>query len=109
MRMTWGAVRPPSVRLPYSALTGVGCVSIYGSRWAGAMASDSFGALLRTSRLRAGLTQLELAARSGLTVAAIRDLEQGRSRRPQPRSVGTLIDALGATGSAAAELRARAA
>ncbi|MGC9668433.1 BTAD domain-containing putative transcriptional regulator [Planosporangium sp. 12N6] len=73
------------------------------------MTSDGFGALLRRSRLTAGLTQLELAERSGLTVAAIRDLEQGRSRRPQPRSVGILIDAVGATGPTATQLRAWAA
>ncbi|HEV3290704.1 MAG TPA: tetratricopeptide repeat protein [Streptosporangiaceae bacterium] len=36
-----------------------------------------------------------MAERSGLSVAAIRDLEQGRSRRPRPGSVDALARALG--------------
>src|SRR5689334_21459798 len=43
-----------------------------------------------------------------MSVAAVRDLEQGRSRRPHPRSVRALIDALGLTGASADELRAAA-
>lgn len=51
-------------------------------------------AMLRLHRERAGLTQQELAHRSGLSVAAIRDLEQGRSRRPRARSIRALAEAL---------------
>jgi DNA-binding SARP family transcriptional activator/DNA-binding XRE family transcriptional regulator len=53
--------------------------------------------LLRDARLLAGLTQSELADKAGVSVGAIRDLEQGRSRNPQARSVRALADALGLT------------
>ncbi|MET8372617.1 BTAD domain-containing putative transcriptional regulator [Micromonospora sp. DT68] len=65
----------------------------------------SFGLRLRHFRERSGLTQQELADRSGLSGAAIRDLEQGRSRQPRPRSVRALSVALGLSGSEAATLR----
>jgi hypothetical protein len=42
----------------------------------------NLGMALRQHRLAAGLTQEELAARSGLSVRAIRDLERGQSARP---------------------------
>lgn len=57
--------------------------------------SVSFGALLRGYRRRVGLSQRELAERAGLSVAAVRDLEQGRTRQPQPASVRALATALG--------------
>lgn len=53
------------------------------------------GHLLRDARLEAGLTQSELAGKAGVSVGAVRDLEQGRSSRPQARSVQALADALG--------------
>ncbi|HEV2450381.1 MAG TPA: tetratricopeptide repeat protein, partial [Streptosporangiaceae bacterium] len=53
-----------------------------------------FSEALRQHRLAAGLTQEELAARSGLSVRAIRDLERDRSARPYFRSVRLLADAL---------------
>jgi tetratricopeptide (TPR) repeat protein/DNA-binding XRE family transcriptional regulator len=56
---------------------------------------DSFGALLRRCRDSAGLTQEELAERSGLTSRTIRDMERGRSARPYSRSVRSLAVALG--------------
>ncbi len=56
--------------------------------------SSRFGAVLRSLRESAGLTQKELAGRAGMSVSAVRDLEQGRSRRPRPSSVRTLAGAL---------------
>ncbi|GIF53495.1 DNA-binding SARP family transcriptional activator [Asanoa ferruginea] len=54
----------------------------------------NFGSQLRLKRQDAGLTQRELATRSGLSVAVIRDLEQGRTKQPQPRSIEALAGAL---------------
>jgi len=68
------------------------------------MASPSFGDLLRSSRVSAGLTQADLAGRAGVGVAGVRDLEQGRTRRPRPRVARALISALGVTGQSAAAL-----
>jgi transcriptional regulator with XRE-family HTH domain len=53
-----------------------------------------FAGLLRQHRIRAGLTQRELAESAGVSPGAIRDLEQGRSRNPRPRSVRALAGAL---------------
>jgi len=64
----------------------------------------SFGEALRQHRMTARLTQEELAARSGLSVRAIRDLERGRSARPYPRSVRLLAAALGLTAAEQTEL-----
>lgn len=57
-------------------------------------ASQSFGEALRHYRLTAGLTQEELAAQSGLSVRAIRDLECNRSAKPYQRTVRLLASAL---------------
>jgi transcriptional regulator with XRE-family HTH domain len=54
----------------------------------------AFGARLRTCRQAAGLSQEELAARSGLSVRTIRDLERGRTRWPYQDSLHRLADAL---------------
>lgn len=61
--------------------------------------------LLRTHRLAAGLTQRELARSADLSVAAIRDLEQGRSVRPRGRSVHAIAEALGLDAAALKQLR----
>jgi DNA-binding SARP family transcriptional activator len=66
------------------------------------------GGLVRGWRVMAGLSQRELAARSGLSVTAVRDLEQGRSRRPRAGSLTALARALGLNAEQAAAL-ARAA
>jgi DNA-binding SARP family transcriptional activator len=51
--------------------------------------------LVRAYRQDAGLTQRELAAKAGLSVAALRDFEQSRRCRPRPHSLAGLADALG--------------
>jgi tetratricopeptide (TPR) repeat protein/transcriptional regulator with XRE-family HTH domain len=58
-------------------------------------ASDSFGTLLRRYRLALGLSQEEMADRSGLSVRAIANIERGRTSRPHRHSVQSLADALG--------------
>jgi transcriptional regulator with XRE-family HTH domain len=62
---------------------------------------------LRQRRVAAGLTQEDLAERSGVSVRAIADLERGRTRRPYPSSVRALVRALGLPDSAGAEIVAR--
>jgi transcriptional regulator with XRE-family HTH domain/tetratricopeptide (TPR) repeat protein len=51
--------------------------------------------LLSRHRRAAGLTQEELAAASGISARAISDMERGRVRGPQHRTVQALADALG--------------
>jgi predicted ATPase/DNA-binding XRE family transcriptional regulator len=55
---------------------------------------SSFGALLRRYREAAGLTQEELAARAGLSVRGISDLERGLRQTPRRDTVELLADAL---------------
>jgi DNA-binding SARP family transcriptional activator len=50
--------------------------------------------VLRSLRQSAELSQLALAEKSGLSVAAVRDLEQGRTSRPRARSLTQLGRAL---------------
>jgi transcriptional regulator with XRE-family HTH domain len=54
-----------------------------------------FGALVRRHRRRLGLTQDELADKSGIGVRTIRDIEAGKIARPRPVTVRMLADALG--------------
>jgi tetratricopeptide (TPR) repeat protein len=61
------------------------------------------GSWLQDRRAAAGLTQEELAERSGLSVRTIRDLESG-IRRPHPRSVRLVAGALGLPETAAGTL-----
>jgi transcriptional regulator with XRE-family HTH domain/tetratricopeptide (TPR) repeat protein len=49
---------------------------------------------LRRQRKASGLTQEELAERSGVSVRAIANLERGRTRRPYPSSLRSLVRAL---------------
>ncbi|MET8524480.1 helix-turn-helix domain-containing protein [Micromonospora sp. NPDC005172] len=56
--------------------------------------------LLRAHRRSAGLTQAELASRAGVGVRTVRDLERGRSVRPQRTTVDLLASALGLAGAA---------
>ena len=65
------------------------------------------GEWLRQQRVAAGLTQEDLAERSGVSVRAIADLERGRTRKPYPSSVRALARALGLPDAAGDELVAR--
>ena len=67
---------------------------------------QSFGLLLRRYRTSAGLTQEELAARSGLSARAITDLERGVHRFPYPDTVERLGQALQLDDAQRTELRA---
>jgi predicted ATPase/DNA-binding XRE family transcriptional regulator len=73
----------------------VGGMTAHGSREAHPNRGVPFGTLLRGLRQDAGLTQEELAARSGLSGAAVGALERGLRRRPYPHTVRSLADALG--------------
>jgi len=57
-----------------------------------------FATLLRALRIKAGLTQQELADRAGIGVRTVRELERARVARPQRGTVGLLADAFGLTG-----------
>lgn len=57
--------------------------------------SRDFSGLLRFHRESGGLTQDELAHQAGVSVAAIRDLEQGRTSRPRQATVTRIAAALG--------------
>jgi tetratricopeptide (TPR) repeat protein len=62
------------------------------------MGGHVFGAALRRERERSQLTQEGLAHRSGMSVRTLRDIENGRVRRPRRESLRLLADALGLTG-----------
>ncbi|MEU8128347.1 helix-turn-helix domain-containing protein [Micromonospora sp. NPDC049049] len=64
--------------------------------------------LLRGHRRAAGLTQAELASRAGVGVRTVRDLERGRSNRPQRTTVELLAGALALTGTSRAAFLAAA-
>jgi tetratricopeptide (TPR) repeat protein len=68
----------------------------------------TFGERLGAGRRSASLSQEELAARSGLSVRAISNLERGRARWPHPDSVHRLADALELRGQARAQFIAAA-
>jgi transcriptional regulator with XRE-family HTH domain len=53
-----------------------------------------FGTLLRGYRSASGLTQEDLAERSGVSIRAIADMERGRTARPFRHSVHRLAEAL---------------
>src|ERR1700761_9741233 len=65
------------------------------------------GEWIRQQRVGAGLTQEDLAERSGISVRAIADLERGRTRRPYPSSVRAVVRALGLPPAAGEDLVAR--
>lgn len=64
----------------------------------------SLGALLRAHRLRAQLTQEQLAVRAAVGVRTLRDLEGDRVRRPHRESLRLLADALGLSAVQRAQL-----
>ena len=57
--------------------------------------SPPFGALLRRYRTLAGLTQESLAARAGISVRAISDLERGINHTPRAETLELIVAALG--------------
>ena len=67
------------------------------------------GTLVCTYRRSAKLTQRELAVKAGLSVAALRDYEQGRRRRLRPSSLAALTSALDLNADQAADLERAAA
>ncbi|MFI5495421.1 ATP-binding protein [Actinoplanes sp. NPDC051859] len=58
-----------------------------------------FDTVLRGYRLRAKLTQEELAARAAVGVRTVRDLERGRASRPQRTTAELISAALGLSGA----------
>lgn len=60
---------------------------------------QSFGQLLRSHRVAAGLTQEELADLSGLSVRTLGDIERDRVAKPYRNSLERLADALRLTGT----------
>ena len=70
--------------------------------------ATEFGPLLRELRRRSGLTQRELADRAGVSMGAIRDLEQGRSSSPRRDSVQAIATALALSGPDVKRLKAAA-
>jgi tetratricopeptide (TPR) repeat protein/transcriptional regulator with XRE-family HTH domain len=65
-----------------------------------------FGALVRQSRTAAGLTQEDLAERTGLGVRTISDIERGLIRRPHRSSVHLISAALGLSNQSGGSRRA---
>src|SRR5690348_5655933 len=59
---------------------------------------------LVAARHAAGLTQGELAARTGLSVRAIRDIERGIVTRPRRHSLDAIVTALDLTGEKPGEI-----
>jgi transcriptional regulator with XRE-family HTH domain len=78
-----------------------------GGRCPACVAADQaapFAERLRALRLAAGLTQAELAARAGVSEAAVSAYECGRGR-PRPRHLAALARVLGPALTAGAYLR----
>ncbi|MFE1902746.1 BTAD domain-containing putative transcriptional regulator [Streptomyces gardneri] len=70
--------------------------------------AGSFGPRLQAFRRRSGLSQEVAAARAGISTRALRDIERGRVRRPQSRTLQRLAAALGLTNGELADLLATA-
>ncbi|MBO3751135.1 helix-turn-helix domain-containing protein [Streptosporangiaceae bacterium NEAU-GS5] len=60
--------------------------------------NNRFGDLLRTQRIRRGMTQTQLADLSTISVRAIRDLELGRTGRPRYDTTQLIAEGLGLIG-----------
>lgn len=61
------------------------------------MTITSFASCLRAARAKAGLTQERLASESGVSLATIRNLEQGHRGDPRLSTLTALARALGLT------------
>jgi predicted ATPase/DNA-binding XRE family transcriptional regulator len=72
------------------------------------MSVERFADQLRRHRLAAGMTQENLAERSGLSVRGISDLERGVKQRPHPETVRMLAAALDLPPEALSSFRASA-
>jgi transcriptional regulator with XRE-family HTH domain len=70
-------------------------------------ADEPPGLWLRRRRESAGLTQEELAELAGIATRTISNLESDRIRRPHPRSLRLVAQALGLSDRASGELQAR--
>ncbi|MFJ6529316.1 ATP-binding protein [Streptomyces longwoodensis] len=70
----------------------------------GTSSGRNFGQRLRALRVNAGLSQEALSHEAGVSVRALADMERGRTRGPQRRTVRALADALGLDGAGADEL-----
>ena len=57
----------------------------------------TFATRLREARLKAGLSQPQLAERAGMPVGSIRNLEQGVRADPRLSTLSALASALGLT------------
>src|SRR5882757_5335792 len=73
------------------------CVLSHGPTGRGGPVGDQHNSAVRRFRLRAGLTQEELAERSGVSTRTIRGLETGDRRNPQLASLRQLADAMDLT------------
>jgi transcriptional regulator with XRE-family HTH domain len=67
-----------------------------------------FGEIIRHHRLKAGLTQVELARKAGAADSYVTLLETGRRRNPGRKVVENFADALGLTGAERAKFFAAA-
>ncbi|MFG2875422.1 BTAD domain-containing putative transcriptional regulator [Streptomyces sp. NPDC048337] len=70
--------------------------------------SAAIGRQIQALRGRARMSQRELAAKAGMSTRALRDIERGRVRRPQLRTVQSLAAALELPDFEAGELHAAA-
>ncbi|GGW35736.1 hypothetical protein GCM10010503_09350 [Streptomyces lucensis JCM 4490] len=75
----------------------------------GSPSTEDFGQRLRLLRARAGLSQEALSHAAGVSVRALADMERGRTRGPQRRTVQALAEALGLDADDAAGLEESAA
>ncbi|MET8570309.1 helix-turn-helix domain-containing protein [Streptomyces sp. NPDC004783] len=75
----------------------------------GTPVTGDFGQRLRHLRVRAGLSQEALSHAAGVSVRALADMERGRTRGPQRRTVQVLAEALGLDDDETANLERSAA
>jgi tetratricopeptide (TPR) repeat protein/transcriptional regulator with XRE-family HTH domain len=61
----------------------------------GELPPSTLGAIVRRHRRAAGITQQELARMAGVSIRALRDIEQDRVQRPQEKTLQRLAAALG--------------